>query len=204
MRIVPISAGRMTGGQGKQEQRVKLNVSLDGKEETFWLRILNSTVSDSDQIHFIYGKDRTAVIQWNYAQIDLGFGIFLKQFDMRTEPGSKTASHYASVVDFVESSTAPSTSLAEDVTISMNQPASFQGKGRKYRIYQSSFQGPYHPNDPWFYEMYDGKVFPGETKPREDMFLSTFSINDDPGRGLKYLGCFLTIFGATLFIRRFK
>jgi hypothetical protein len=30
--------------------------------------------------------------------------------------------------------------------------------------------------------------------------MSTLSINDDPGRGLKYLGCFLIVLGTALFV----
>jgi hypothetical protein len=202
-------------GRNKGEQRVKLHISVGDTEEEFWLRILDAAVlplpPESDQIHYFYADGRTVEIQWDYDKINLGFGIFLKHFEMTNEPGSRMASHYASLVDFIElneeqkkvplahySRDYQSYKDGEDVLISMNRPASFQG----FRLYQSSYQGPYQPSDPRFFQIYGGKTFSWEEKPREEMFLSTFSINDDPGRGLKYLGCFLTVFGAALFMRR--
>lgn len=215
VRVVPLPTG-----QSGNEQRVKLRVSLDGKEEVFWLRILNPLIlplpPEADQVRFVYGNDRTVQIVWDYRRIDLGFGIFLKRFEKRNEPGSRMASHYSSLVDFTEIEQTQDKAMSlfryspdvrsypdgENVLIAMNRPASFQGKERKYRIYQSSYQGPFLPNDPRFYEIYDARIFPDEEKPREEIFLSTFSINDDPGRGLKYLGCFLIVFGMMFYVRR--
>jgi hypothetical protein len=86
----------------------------------------------------------------------------------------------------------------------MNNPSIFQGNGQSYRIYQSSYAGPYHPDNPWFYELYDGNIFSWEKTPRESLYMSTLSINADPGRGLKYLGCFLIVLGTAWFVYRKK
>jgi hypothetical protein len=208
-------------GKGQEAvQRVKLRVTLDGKEDTFWLRAVEKSVvplpPERDQIRYVHGNTRSVQIQWNYDTIELGFGIFLKRFEMRTEPGTRMSSHYSSLVDFVEMKNRSETQSefsrspddfrilenGKDVLISMNHPGLFKGTGRSYRIYQSSYAGPYHPDNPWFYELYDGKIFPWEKKPRESLFMSTLSINDDPGRGLKYLGCFLIVFGSAWFLYR--
>ncbi len=210
LRIASLPVGKGRGA----EQRVKLRVKVDGNEDVFWLRSAYASVvplpPERDQVRFVYGKDRTVRIVWNYDLVDLGFGVFLKRFEKRTEPGSRMSSHYSSLVDFVtlnESSdnkdaytTSPNDFkvLSENVLIRMNQPALFQSSllSPRYRIYQSSFQGPYHPNDARFQELYDGNVFPWETKPRESLYMSTLSVNNDPGRGWKYLGCFLIAFGT--------
>jgi len=45
-------------------------------------------------------------------------------------------------------------------------------------------------------------VFPWEKMPRESLYISKLSVNDDPGRGLKYLGCFLFVFGSLWLLYR--
>ncbi|MDR0335531.1 MAG: hypothetical protein LBI18_00390 [Planctomycetaceae bacterium] len=208
-------------GKGHESvQRVQLRVTFDGKEDIFWLRAVERSVvplpPERDQIRYVHGNTRSVQIQWNYDTVELGFGIFLKRFEMRTEPGTRMSSHYSSLVDFVEMrnrsenqqdfSRFPNDFRAyengHDILISMNNPSIFKGTGRSYRIYQSSYAGPYHPNNPWFYELYDGNIFSWETIPRESLYMSTLSINDDPGRGLKYLGCFLVVLGTALFMYR--
>jgi hypothetical protein len=217
LRVVALPVGKDYSGNNT-EQRVQLRVTVDGKEETFWLRAVEKSVvplpPERDQIRYVHGNSRTVQIQWNYDTVDLGFGVFLKKFEMRTEPGTRMSSHYSSLVDFVEirdkNLSGFSRSLDDfrtlgngrDVLISMNRPTVFQGAGRSFRVYQSSYSGPYFPDNPWFHELYDGKIFPWEKLPREAVYMSTLSINADPGRGLKYLGCFLIIFGTIWLIQR--
>ncbi len=59
-----------------------------------------------------------------------------------------------------------------EVTISMNQPLKYQG----LTFYQSSFQ-----------EAESGRPY-----------ISIFSVNHDPGRYIKYFGCFLVVLGSIL------
>ncbi|MDR3197554.1 MAG: hypothetical protein LBU34_06745 [Planctomycetaceae bacterium] len=218
LRILALPVGR---GQ-EAVQRVQLRVTIDGKEDTFWLRAVEKSVvplpPERDQIRYVHGNTQSVQIQWNYDTVELGFGIFLKKFEMRTEPGTRMSSHYSSLVDFVEmrnhSDNQPDFSRTLDdfrvyengrsILISMNNPSVFRGTGRSYRIYQSSYAGPYHPDNPWFYELYDGNIFAWEKTPRESLYMSTLSINADPGRGLKYLGSFFIIFGSAWFLYRKK
>ena len=203
------------------EQRVLLRVTLDGKEDTFWLRAAAPTIvplpPEPDQIRYVYGNNRTLSVVLNYEDIDLGFGILLKKFDKRTEPGTRMPSHYSSLVDYVEPINPTDASVlfsqnfqkfralpgGEDVLISMNSPGFFGVKGgRGYRIYQSSYRGPYYPDQPDFHELYDGTIFPWETRPRESIAMSVLSINADPGRGWKYFGSLLIVLGAGMFVWR--
>ena len=219
-RIVPAPA---TGNQHNQ-QRVKLRVVFEGKEDTFWIRSAVPTVvplpPDQDQIRYIYGHDRTLSVEINFEAIDLGFGILLKNFEKRTEPGTRMPSHFSSLIDYVESKD-PANKVVlsdretwfsrkqqdyrtlpagENILISMNRPGFFKGTRRGYRIYQSSYLGPFYPDQPQFQEFYDGSIFPWETQPRESIAMSTFSVNADPGRGYKYFGSFLIVLGMMLFI----
>jgi len=213
-RIVLVPTGR------QNEQRVKLRVVFDGNEDTFWLRAVVPTVvplpPEQDQIRYVYGKNRTLCVQLNFENIDLGFGILLKKFEKRTEPGTRMPSHFSSLVDYVEPIDPKNTGVefsrdfknyrtlpgGEDVLISMNRPGYFSGKGRGYRIYQSSYIGPFYPDQPQFHELYDRTIFPWETRPRESLAMSTLSVNTDPGRGWKYFGSFLIVLGIALFVWR--
>jgi hypothetical protein len=212
-RIVPATIRR----DRQNEQRVKLRVTFDGKEDTFWLRAAAPTVvplpPEQDQIRFVYGNGRTLCVQLGYETIELGFGILLKQFEKRTEPGMRMSSHYSSLVDYVEPidpSDTASRNLknyqvlpdGENILISMNQPGYYTGTGRGYRIYQSSYIGPFYPDQPQFDELYDGTVFPWESRPRESIAMSTLSVNNDPGRGWKYFGSFLIVLGTAMFVWR--
>ena len=211
-RIVPLPVGKQRGS----EQRVKLRVNVDGNEDVFWIRAAYPSIvplpPESDQVRYVYGNGRTVRVTWNYDRVDLGFGIFLKQFEKRSEPGSRMAASYSSLVDFVKlnDSVDYTTSsddfkiLQENVLIRMNRPAVFQSSmlSNRYRIYQSSYEGPYRPNDIRFQDLYDGNVFSWEKMPRESLYISKLSVNDDPGRGLKYLGCFLFVFGSLWLLYR--
>ncbi|GHT32624.1 hypothetical protein FACS1894214_4570 [Planctomycetales bacterium] len=211
LRIVPRPVGQASGA----EHRVKLCVTVDGSEDIFWLRP-SQVPPERDQVRYVQGNGRAVRITWDYDKVNLGFGVFLKKFEKRTEPGTRTASHYSSLADFVEvpkDGLSPENRkepenlpvLQKDVLIKMNQPAVFRGNGRKYSIYQSAFDGPFHPGDYYFHNLYDGKILPWEERPRESLYVSKLSVNDDPGRGLKYLGSFLLIFGTVwLFTRKEK
>ena len=217
-RIVPATANP----NRHSEQRVKMRVEFEGVEDTFWLRAATPTVvplpPDQDQIRYIYGNGQTLGVQLNFETIDLGFGILLKRFERRTEPGIRMSSHYSSLVDYVEPIEPTGRRLmfshdlenyrvlpdGENILISMNRPGFFRGTGGGYRIYQSSYIGPFYPDQPQFHELYDGSIFPWESRPRESIAMSTLSVNDDPGRGWKYFGSFLLVLGCALFVWRRK
>jgi len=215
-RIVPAPVSRMR----PNEPRLKLRALCEGKEDIFWIRATEPTVvpllPKQDQIRYIYGNGRTLCVQLNFETINLGFGILLKQFEKHTEPGTRMPSRFSSLVDYVEPieskdiDTLFSRELkkyrtlpcGENILISMNRPGYFSGNGRGYRIYQSSYLGPFYPYQPQFHELYDGAIFPWETRPRESIAMSTLSVNADPGRGWKYFGSFLVVFGSALCIVR--
>jgi hypothetical protein len=203
------------------EERVQLRVTCDGKEETFWLRASAPTsvpVSpEQDQIRYIDGKDRTYSVKLNYENIDLGFGILLKKFDQHTEPGTQMPSHFSSLVDYVEPIDQAEVGKTfsqnwkgyralpggENILISMNRPGFFGGAaGHGFRIYQSSYRGPFYPDDPQFHELYDCTIFPWEDRPRESISATILSVNADPGRGWKYFGSLLIVLGVAMFVWR--
>ena len=231
-RIVPALAER---GQ-HNEQRIRLRVVFDGKEDLFWLRAVLPTVvplpPEQDQVRYLYGNNRTLCVEFNFEAVDLGFGILLKNFEKRMEPGTRMPSHYSSLVDYVVPKDSAQNEVdlsdratwfsrrhqdyralpgGENILISMNRPGYFRGRESNgewaavlagYRIYQSSYLGPFYPDQTQFHEFYDGTIFPWETLPRESIAMSTFSVNADPGRGCKYFGSFLIVLGVIGFVWR--
>ena len=116
-----------------------------------------------------------AVYLLTYAnrRLSLDFTIKLKDFHVGRYPGTMKAASYESVVDVLGKDLpagAPGAVAGDQRTISMNEPLKYGG----FTVYQSSFSE-------------DDRGRPTE---------SIFSVNKDPGRWVKYLGCLLIVFGS--------
>ena len=69
--------------------------------------------------------------------------------------------------------------------VTLNAPLDFADPafpGRSYRMFQSTMNGPYNPEE-------------FGLKLGESAYLSGFTLNYDPGRGLTYVGCLLIVAG---------
>ena len=128
--------------------------------------------------------------------LNLGFQVYLRKFQRKLDPGSDMPSHYSSRVDFLALSNPPKKpqeekKLRENVLITLNSPVDFTDprSGRTYRLFQADKRGPWLPGDPEF----DRLV--GNDHSRDQVYLSVFSVNYDPGRGLKYAGCLMIVVG---------
>jgi hypothetical protein len=198
-----------TSGMGMPPQRrVKVRVTADGVgDETFWLSsgMFLTPINGLPETHvgYVPGKNKTIAVTFPVAYLDLGFSVYLKKFERKFDPGTNMASHYSSLVSVYPSDAklADTTSrppLYKDVLIRMNQPGMFTDKvtGRKYRLFQSSYRGPFSPGSPEYDQFLGGYLLNGETSPRETLYATVLSVNYDPGRGLKYLGCLLIVLGS--------
>ena len=125
--------------------------------------------------------------------VDLAFEVDLHKFQRKLDPGSGMPSHYSSLVDFLDRGKPPQR-LQENVLITLNAPVDFAepGTGRAYRLFQSSFSGPWMPGDPEFDRL------AGTDHSRDQIYLSRLSVNYDPGRGLKYVGCLAVVAGIVM------
>ncbi len=181
---------------GQEQPRAKLRLIVDGQPEEFWL-CGPSRPTQPDEQHVVQTADRRVEIAMPPDEIELGFQLYLRQFERKLDPGSTMASHYASRVDLLErqddekSTKQKPKRLKENILITLNAPVDFSDPktGRSYRMFQSSFDGPWEPGSPEFDALVDPE------SPRDQLFLSRLTVNYDPGRGLKYAGSLLLIVG---------
>ncbi|MCL2623764.1 MAG: hypothetical protein FWD31_08875, partial [Planctomycetaceae bacterium] len=195
---------------------IKLRVRVDGVgDETYWVQKTPFLFPPSEmrehQIGYVSGQNRTVAVTFPAAWLDLGFSLFLHKFERKLEPGIGMPSHFSSLVsvypiDDAKADTTDRTPLHDQVLIRMNQPGMFadQVTGRKYRVFQTSYQGPYHPGMQAYEIRLGGQLIEDELQPRESLYASTLTANYDPGRGLKYLGSLMLVLGTLAFIYRKK
>jgi hypothetical protein len=117
----------------------------------------------------------------------------LHRFRRKLDPGGGMASHYSSLVDVLDRSDPPR-KLRQDTLITLNAPLDVADPetGRTYRLFQSSFDGPWLPGEAEFDRLVRGD------RGRDRVYLSRLSVNYDPGRGLKQLGCLLIVVGIAI------
>jgi hypothetical protein len=171
-----------------------VRLSVNGKSEEFWLARLLADPGDAplgEEQRVVEHEGRRVSITLVPDQVDLGFRVRLDKFNRKLDPGTGQASHYSSTVDLLDRH--DDKVLRRDVLITLNEPVNFSDPvtGRSFRLYQASFSGPFKPGDPAFESV-------AGTTPREQIFASVLSANYDPGRGLKYAGSLLIVFGVFL------
>jgi len=210
MRLKPLPFDKEDARRTNPIVRVRLTV--DGQAEEFWLGAQRLTFMDEPRHEFesrvVVGDGRRVELRLVLDSFDVGFHVYLNRFQRKLDPGSRTAvSEYSSLVDFVtvkDDGQGPTPTiekvLEEDVLITLNNPITRvdPSSGRSFRMYQEAFDGPYRPGTKQ-YEYFLGGVVPrGETEPRDELYQSTLTVNYDPGRGLKYVGCLMIVAGTAV------
>jgi hypothetical protein len=124
----------------------------------------------------------------------IGYSVFLHKAWRKLDPGTRKPSFYGSEIDLVPNEFAAKASASssgkvppkyENRLVTLNAPLDFADPahpGHSYRMFQSTMPGPFNP------EQFD-------RKPGESVYLSGFTLNYDPGRGLTYVGCLLVVAG---------
>jgi len=140
-----------------------------------------------------------AAREGDQGDLELGFQVRLIQFRRKLDPGAEMASHYSSLVDILDRAEPPNV-IRQNVLIALNAPVDVVDPATKrtYRLFQSSFDGPWKPGQREFDELAEGD------RRRDQVYLSRLSVNYDPGRGLKYLGSLLVVVGILVvyYLRR--
>lgn len=180
----------------------KLRMTVDGRSEEFTLLGLPPSYDGdgptTEGAHVVEGAGRRIAVRLPLDRVDTGFRVQLVDFERTLDPGTSQAATYSSVVNLIDPEDA-NKALHEDVLITMNAPVDFVDpiSKRSYRLFQESFYGPILPDDPLY-----RRRFPHGNGP-ENWYSSTLTVNYDPGRGVKYVGCLLIVAGiATMFYMR--
>ncbi|RLS35180.1 MAG: hypothetical protein DWH79_02770 [Planctomycetota bacterium] len=185
-----------------KRRAARVRLSVDGKAEEFWLagipvQPIDEAPSPTEE-RTVSGPRRSVTVRMMPDAIDIGFDIKLDNFERKLDPGTSQASHFSSLVEFLDRS--GRALVSRPVTITMNAPVDFSdpGNGRSYRLFQESFMGPWMPGD----DLYEKFTKNSPEKP-EKLEASVLTVNYDPGRGVKYLGCGLIVAGIfTMFYMR--
>jgi hypothetical protein len=178
--------------QSEPQPTARVRLSVDETTKEINVVALPGEPAETKQ-QVVAAKRRSVTISLPLDEVDLGFQLYLRRFQRKLDPGAGTASHYSSLVDFLDLSRPPH-KLRENVLITLNAPVDFADprSGRTYRLFQSSFSGPWTPGEPEFDQLLHGD------RSRDQVYLSRLSLNYDPGRGLKYLGSLMVVVGIGL------
>ena len=184
------------------QPRARVQLTVDGREQEFWLTAKPmlpppfSALPEPEKADFretVSGDGRRVRVTFARDTVDLGFRVYLYQFDKRLVPGTRQAEGYSSWIEMLgrddETRIAESGRGGEETTL--NAPLTFRDPdgGRAFRLYQSSYRFvPSRPGDPGFDTLAAGTS-------RTHVFLSYLTANYDPGRGVKYAGCLLIVAG---------
>lgn len=180
----------------------KVRVTVDGQAKELFVHGFGPTYDDGraafDDRVIVEGKNRRVALRLPLDRVDTGFLVKLHEFEVTLDPGTSQPATFSSTVDIL-SPREPHEPLSENVVITMNAPVDVVDpvSGRSYRLFQESYFGPIPASDPLYRQR-----FPHGDGP-DPWYSSTLTVNYDPGRGVKYLGCLLIVGGiATMFYMR--
>jgi hypothetical protein len=202
---------------GYRLRQAKVRLTVDGKSDTFWVTCtsydpeeLRALRYSPDEIqlalkknavprrflHTVAGRGRRVVLGFEPQSFELGFAVHLNKAWQKLDPGSPTQaakSFYASEIDLVPKLSEAELSAAgatksppkyENLLVTLNAPLDFTDprSGKSFRLFQASMSQAYQPQE---FGINLG----------EPVYVSGLSLNDDPGRGLTYLGCLMVVAG---------
>jgi len=180
-----------------------VRLTVDGQSKEFWMPCASPdpiekktwTIPKSLERKIVAGKGRRVELTFAAESFQIGYTVHLNHAWRKLDPGTRQPSFYGSLIDLVPNALADKSSTAasaakpypefDNVLITLNAPLDVADPalpGRSYRMFQSSMNGPYDP------EQFD-------RKPGESVYLSGLTLNYDPGRGLTYVGCLLVVAG---------
>ncbi len=211
---LPIRRSGNVGRTGMTTPRVKVRLTVDGNTTEQWLSDVNPRMrtAAADTTLVCRGKGRTVSLRLTRDTFDTGFRVKLNKFERKMDPGTRQPAYYASSVDLFmpvdligpQQTTTDTVQedddgtrlrlAAKNVRIELNHPVPFTDPQtrRMFRVYQSSFSGPFRPGDPGF------PIDFAAAEQREEIYVSHFTLNYDPGRGLKYFGSLMIVAGIAV------
>jgi hypothetical protein len=185
----------------------RMRVTVDGHTEEFWLLgmppgsgMFGPHPSERKQVA---GRGRTVAVSLPLDEFDVGLTVRLRDFERKLDPGTSQASHYTSIVDFLDRKTLEP--MQQNVVVTMNAPVDFTDPagGKSYRLYQESFSGPYVPGEELYRQYEQLRDTRLNSAERDKVYVSVLTVNYSPGRGLVNAGCLLVVVGiVTMFYMR--
>lgn len=182
-----------------KRRAAKVRLTVDGSADEFWLAGMPIEPSpeppNSTERKTISGRGRSVALTLEPDAVDIGFDVALNNFERRLDPGTSQASHFSSLVQFLDDAGSPL--VDRPVTITMNAPVDFSdpNTGHSYRLFQESFMGPWLPGDPLYERFTETLAEQNEGELPERLEASVLTVNYDPGRGVKYFGSLLIVAG---------
>ena len=211
---VPFDKDFADGGQRLRQAKVRLTV--DGNSDEFWipcvtfdpqemvrvhgfkgeevLRALKENVFPERFRHTLAGVGRRVEMTFEPQSFALGFDVQLNKAWQKLDPGSPgeaRKSEYASEIDLIPALTEAEASASgkappayKDLRVTLNAPLDFTDprSGKSFRMFQSTMSEAFEP------QQFGIKL-------GEPVYVSGLSLNDDPGRGVTYLGCLMIVAG---------
>jgi hypothetical protein len=180
-----------------------VRLTVDDQSEEFWMPCSSPDPRDIKflaipnqlQKKTVAGKGRRVELSFAPQSFHIGYSVCLHKAWRKLDPGTQQPSFFGSEIDLVPRESSATSSSAgspdrqppqcENLLVTLNAPLDFADPafpGRSYRMFQSTMPGPYNPED-------------FDRKPGESVYLSGFTLNYDPGRGLTYVGCLLIVAG---------
>ncbi|HEV7281739.1 MAG TPA: hypothetical protein VGN57_16170 [Pirellulaceae bacterium] len=84
----------------------KVRLTVDGESEEFWIQSHLGAPDEEppleSQVHFVAGDDRLVSLKMPIDMFDIGFRVYLQDFERRLDPGTSQPSHYSSAVTFLD------------------------------------------------------------------------------------------------------
>ena len=182
-----------------KRRAAKVRLTVDGSADEFWLAGMPIEPSpeppNSTERKVVRGRQQTVAVTLEPDAVNIGFDVELNNFERRLDPGTSQASHFSSIVRFVDDAGEPL--IDKPVTITMNAPIDFSdpASGHSYRLFQESFMGPWLPGDPLYERFTAGIAEQDGGELPERLEASVLTVNYDPGRGVKYFGSLLIVAG---------
>jgi hypothetical protein len=184
-----------------------VRATVDGNTEEFWLvglpPAMFAPMPSPLSEHVIEGTGRSVAVQMPLDEVDVGRKVRLDEFERKLDPGTSQASHFGSQIAFLMPDE-PATRSGLTRSISMNAPVEFSNSksGKSYRLYQEAYRGPFLQGTPQYQMGLRSSTRVSSELP-EQLYISILTVNYDPGRGIKYVGCGLVVAGIlTMFYMR--
>ena len=174
-----------------------VRLTVDDQTDEFWMPCSapdSMPVPKHLQARSVDGKGRRVVLGFAPQTLHLGYSVFLRKAWRKLDPGTRQASFYGSEIDLLPNkaaiaaatggSTGKTPPKFEKLLVTLNAPLDFAdpaSPGLSYRMFQSSMNPNNREDD--------------DAKSADSAYLSGFTLNYDPGRGLTYVGCLLVVGG---------